>query len=205
GHQHTDGFETNQSIITGFLKVLPPDRFFALPCQDSEWQTNGPNSGKLAFPFLFPSSVELHVLGNLLGSGAFGSVYEARWGAQKCAAKAFFHTPSDLYEREIQKEINALQKLRHRNIIQFYRTHVEDNHIFVLMELAEKGSLSKAINTGLLVWQDKTRIANEIARALEYIHQENVLHRNVKSSNVLLTRHMEAKLADLEMSRSYPL
>ncbi|KAG0237318.1 hypothetical protein BGW42_001238 [Actinomortierella wolfii] len=143
----------------------------------------------------------LLVLGNLLGSGAFGSVYEARWGCQQCAAKAFFRTHSDLHEREIQKEITALQKLRHRNIIQFYRTYQQDNHIYILMELAEKGTLAKAITKGLLDWPDKTRLAHEIARGLEYIHQENVLHRDLKSANVLLTRHMEAKLADFGLAR----
>ncbi|KAG0234986.1 hypothetical protein BGW42_005941 [Actinomortierella wolfii] len=141
------------------------------------------------------------VLGNLLGSGAFGSVYEARWGCQQCAAKMFFRTQSDLYEREIQKEITVLQKLRHRNIIQFCRMHKQDGRIYLLMELAEKGTLAKAINNGLLDWSKKIQLAHEIARGLEYIHQEKVLHRDLKSANVLLTRHMEAKLADFGLAR----
>ncbi|KAG0225656.1 hypothetical protein BGW41_004603, partial [Actinomortierella wolfii] len=143
----------------------------------------------------------LLVLGNLIGSGAYGSVYEARWGCQQCAAKTFFLTQSDFDEKEIQNEIKVLQRLRHRNIVQFYRTHKQDNHIYLIMELAENGSLAKAINKGLLDWHDKTRIAHEIARGLEYIHQENVLHRNLKSANVLLTRHMEAKIADFGLAR----
>ncbi|KAG0238384.1 hypothetical protein BGW42_005617 [Actinomortierella wolfii] len=143
----------------------------------------------------------LLVLGNLLGEGTFGSVYEARWGCQQCTAKTFFRTHSDLYEREFQKEIMVLQKLRHRNIVQFYRTHIQDNHIYLIMELAEKGTLAKAINKGLLDWPTKTRLAHEVARGLEYIHQENVLHRDLKSANVLLTRHMKAKLADFGLAR----
>ncbi|KAG0226731.1 hypothetical protein BGW42_003455 [Actinomortierella wolfii] len=143
----------------------------------------------------------LLVLGNPLGSGAFRSVFEARWGCQQCAAKSFFNTQSDLYEREIQKEIAVLQKLRHRNIIQFYRTHKQDDRVYLIMELAEKGTLTKAINRGLLDWSAKTRLAHEIARGLEYIHQEGVLHRDLKSSNVLLSRHMEAKLADFGLAR----
>ncbi|KAG0238887.1 hypothetical protein BGW42_000048 [Actinomortierella wolfii] len=132
---------------------------------------------------------------NFLGSGTFGSVYEARWGCQKCAAMTFFDNQSDLYEEEIQKEITFLKRFRHRNIVQFYRTHKLDGHIYLIMELAEKGTLAKAINESLLDWPTKTRLAHEIARGLEYIHQENVLHRDLKSANVLLTRHMEAKLA----------
>ncbi|KAG0228765.1 hypothetical protein BGW42_002007, partial [Actinomortierella wolfii] len=123
----------------------------------------------------------LLVLGNLIGSGAYGSVYEARWGCQQCAAKTFFLTQSDFDEKEIQNEVKVLQRLRHRNTVQFYRTHKQDNHIYLIMELAENGSLAKAINKGLLDWHDKTRIAHEIARGLEYIHQENVLHRDLKN------------------------
>ncbi|KAG0227535.1 hypothetical protein BGW42_002894, partial [Actinomortierella wolfii] len=108
------------------------------------------------------TSESLLVLGNLLGLGTFGSVYEARWGCQQCAAKAFLLTQSDL--------------------------------------LPKGGTLAKAIHKGLLDWQDKTRLAHEIARGLEYIHQEDVLHRDLKSANVLLTRHMEAKLADFGLS-----
>ncbi|KAG0233769.1 hypothetical protein BGW42_007229 [Actinomortierella wolfii] len=70
------------------------------------------------------------------------------------------------------------------------------------MELAERGTLSNAINKGFLSWQDKTRIAHEIARGFEFIHQEDVLHRDLKNANVLLTRHMEAKLADFGLARA---
>ncbi|KAG0222385.1 hypothetical protein BGW42_006664, partial [Actinomortierella wolfii] len=97
---------------------------------------------------------------------------------------------------KFQKEIMVLQNLRHRNVVQFYRTHKQDSNIYLIMELAEKGTLATAINEGLLGWKDKTRLAHEIARGLEYLHQEGVLHRDLKSTNVLLTRHMEAKLAD---------
>ncbi|KAF9131463.1 hypothetical protein BGW39_001776 [Mortierella sp. 14UC] len=145
---------------------------------------------------------------NLIGTGAYGAVYKARWGGQPVAAKSFFHSQSDLYEKAIQKETSVLQRLRHRHIIQFYRAHEQDGHIFLIMDLAEKGSLASVINTKsgggkdlLLDWPTKTRLAHEMARGLEYIHQEGVLHRDLKSANVLLTRHMEVKLADFGLAQ----
>ncbi|KAF8926274.1 hypothetical protein BGZ47_002827, partial [Haplosporangium gracile] len=145
---------------------------------------------------------------NLIGSGGYGSVYKARWGGQPVAAKAFFHSQSDLYEKAIQKESSVLQRLRHRHIIQFYRTHEQDNRVYLIMDLAEKGSLASAINTKsgdgqdlLLDWPTKMRLAHEIARGLDYIHHEGVLHRDLKSANVLLTRHMEVKLADFGLAQ----
>lgn len=71
------------------------------------------------------------------------------------------------------------------------------------MELAEKGSLSGVIEGGELAndWSTKKRIAHEIARGLEYIHHEGILHRDLKSANVLLSQHMEVKLADFGLAK----
>ncbi|KAG0224618.1 hypothetical protein BGW42_004981 [Actinomortierella wolfii] len=142
------------------------------------------------------------VLGKRLGTGSYGSVHEARWGNQLCAAKAFFVNQSDFHQQSIQKEIRVLQTLRHRHIIQFYRAHEEDGCIYLMMELAEKGSLAQAIKKNEISdWQTKERLAQEIAEGLAFIHQEGILHRDLKSLNVLLTRHMEAKLADFGLAK----
>ncbi|KAF9976044.1 hypothetical protein BGZ73_009203 [Actinomortierella ambigua] len=142
-----------------------------------------------------------------LGAGAYGTVYQARWGNHLCAAKTFFGSESDFKEHAIQREILLLQSLRYRHIIQFYRTHEENGRIYILMELAERGSLARAISKGVLAhdWPTKTRLASEIARGLAYLHQEKVLHRDLKSSNVLLTRHMEAKLTDFGLAKIHSM
>ncbi|KAF9163386.1 copper transport protein ctr1 [Actinomortierella ambigua] len=152
-----------------------------------------------------PSSAQsLLVLENRLGSGTFGVVHQALYGDQPCAAKAFFVTQSELDRKTIDKEISVLQRLRFRHVIQFYRTHEQNNHTYILMELAEKGSLAQAITKRHLAcddWVTKTRLAHEIALGLAYIHQEGVLHRDLKSANVLLTKHMEVKLADFGLAQ----
>ncbi|KAG0256124.1 copper transport protein ctr1, partial [Actinomortierella ambigua] len=146
----------------------------------------------------------LLVLGAKLGSGTFGVVHQAQYGDQPCAAKAFFASQSELDRKTIDKEISVLQRLRFRHVIQFYRTHEQNDSIYILMELAERGSLAQAINKGHLAcddWANKKRLAHEIARGLAYIHQEGVLHRDLKSANVLLTKHMEVKLADFGLAQ----
>ncbi|KAG0227184.1 hypothetical protein BGW41_003944 [Actinomortierella wolfii] len=118
------------------------------------------------------------------------------------AAKAFNFSRSELSKGSIKKEISILQGLHHPNIIQFYDTHThDDGSVFLIMDLAKKGSLRQAIkNTELVNWDTKTRIAHEIARGLEYIHSKRVIHRDLKSANVLLTEHMTVKLADFGLS-----
>ncbi|KAF9160907.1 hypothetical protein DFQ26_005067, partial [Actinomortierella ambigua] len=101
-----------------------------------------------------------------------------------------------MQEKSIQTEISILRQLRHKHIIQFYNTHEQDGRLYLIMDLAELGSLANHIIKNQFDWQTKTRLAHEIARGLQYIHGENVLHRDLKSANVLLTKHMEVKLCD---------
>ncbi|KAF9978077.1 hypothetical protein BGZ73_003817 [Actinomortierella ambigua] len=146
----------------------------------------------------------MFVRGARLGVGSFGQVHQALYGDQPCAAKSFFLSQPGLDRKIIQKEIEVLQKLRYRHIIQFYRTHEEGDRIYLLMELAEKGSLEHAIAKGEIAhddWTTKRRLAHEIARGLAYIHQEKVLHRDLKSANVLLTKNMEVRLADFGLAQ----
>ncbi|KAF9165701.1 hypothetical protein DFQ26_009569 [Actinomortierella ambigua] len=151
---------------------------------------------------LFSAKTFTH--GKTLSSSAFGVVHEARWGNQPCAAKTFFLSQSEFHQQFIQGEISVLKKLRFRHIIQFYRTHEENGRIYVLMELAEKGSLEQAINKGHLAvddWFTKGRLASEIAQGLDFIHKEGILHRDIKSLSVLLTKRMEVKLAEFGLAK----
>ncbi|KAG0252764.1 hypothetical protein DFQ27_007865 [Actinomortierella ambigua] len=127
-----------------------------------------------------------------LGWGQSASVYPAQWINHACAAKTLHKQE----EEAIQHEINVLRRLRHRHIIQFYRTYRTDDKFYLITDLAEHGSLSRAIQKRTLDGPTKIRIANEIARALEYMHDENILHCDLKSGNIVLTRHKEVKLCD---------
>ncbi|KAG0231919.1 hypothetical protein BGW41_002002 [Actinomortierella wolfii] len=149
------------------------------------------------------STAPIFTLGDKIGSGAYGSVYYARWAGDPCAAKCFFLTQSDYAQEEIQKEIRILKRLRHRNIIQFYRTHEFEGCTYLIMDFAENGSLANAIQSRMIQdWPTKIRLAHEIARGLEYIHLQQIWHRDLKSANVLLSRHMEAKLCDFGLAET---
>ncbi|KAG0252693.1 Dual specificity testis-specific protein kinase 2 [Actinomortierella ambigua] len=90
--------------------------------------------------------------------------------------------------------------------------HIFDQYIFapytisyhdelvLIMEYAEGGSLKSAINRRRLDWPARVRIAQEITRGLAYLHQEDILHRDLTSSNVLLTWSMEVKLVDFGLA-----
>ncbi|KAG0249484.1 hypothetical protein DFQ27_009974, partial [Actinomortierella ambigua] len=141
------------------------------------------------------------VIEHQLGSGAAGTVYKGLWGSRVVAFKKFNLTEGESRQKVIQCEIRLMKTLLDRHIIQFYGEDYYENQLVIIMEYAEGGSLKEVIDKGgKLSWLDKSRIADEIARGLEYMHGQQVLHRDLKSANVLLTRHLKVKLCDFGLS-----
>ncbi|KAF9977317.1 hypothetical protein BGZ73_006358 [Actinomortierella ambigua] len=140
-------------------------------------------------------------IGNFIGAGGYGSVFHARWGKRKVAIKKFSLTQDEAKQaKAIQDEIGLLERLRDRHIVQFYGTTYHEGLLVLVMDFAEGGSLTKVIEKGMLDWPNKIRIAQEIVCGLEYIHGEGIVHRDLKSANVLLTKHMEVKLCDFGLA-----
>ncbi|KAG0223875.1 hypothetical protein BGW42_005499 [Actinomortierella wolfii] len=138
------------------------------------------------------------VIKGIIGRGGYGDVYRGRWGTRQVAIKKFhFHHPE---YAEIVQEFKILEALRHRNIIQIYGITDIRGRTALVMDFAEGGSLKSAINLHKLDWSSKIRIAQEIVRGLAYIHEEGILHCDLKSANVLLTKQLEAKLADFHLA-----
>ncbi|KAF9975792.1 hypothetical protein BGZ73_000383 [Actinomortierella ambigua] len=142
------------------------------------------------------------VVRNTIGAGGYGQVYHASWNGRTAAVKKFFVVQDDIRQSAaIQHEIDMLEKLRYRHIIQFYGTTYHEGMLVLVMDYAEGGSLKSAIDGRRITdWATKKRVAQEIVRGLAYIHHEKVLHRDLKSMNVLFTRHMEVKLCDFGLA-----
>ncbi|KAG0262957.1 hypothetical protein DFQ27_002024 [Actinomortierella ambigua] len=141
------------------------------------------------------------VLGVVIGVGGYGNVYHAHWEGREVAIKRLYVAHAEtINDESIQREVQLLESLRDKHIIQFYGTTSHEDRLVIVMEYAEGGCLQRAIQQRRLDWPNKTRIAEEIARGLAYIHHKGVLHRDLKSMNVLLSRQMEAKLCDFGLA-----
>ncbi|KAF9974849.1 hypothetical protein BGZ73_001664 [Actinomortierella ambigua] len=139
---------------------------------------------------------------SLIGTGEYCQVYHAQWEGRKAAIKKFRVTEDQVAKsKALQQEIDILQRLVDHHIIQFYGTTYLKGRLVVIMEYAEGGSLQQAIEENQAkAWSVKMRIVEEIVRGLTYIHHKGVLYLNLKSKNVLLTRHNEVKLCDFGLS-----
>ncbi|XP_020846648.1 mitogen-activated protein kinase kinase kinase 20 isoform X1 [Phascolarctos cinereus] len=134
------------------------------------------------------------------GGGSFGSVYRARWISQdkEVAVKKLL---------KIEKEAEILSILSHRNIIQFYGVILEPPNYGIVTEYASLGSLYDYINSNRSEEMDMEHImtwATDVAKGMHYLHMEapvKVIHRDLKSRNVVIAADGVLKICDFGASR----
>ncbi|KAF9966270.1 hypothetical protein BGZ70_002819 [Mortierella alpina] len=136
------------------------------------------------------------VLIEKISNGSQSEVFKAKRRLDIIAVKKFRHGQNEASKREIE----LLKQVRARHIIQFYG--VEQDR--VMMEYAEGGSLAQAISHGTLRnWEIKNLIAKEVSLGLVYLHMLGIVHCNINSTNVLLTKHQQAKICDFGRARAF--
>ncbi|KAF9967213.1 hypothetical protein BGZ70_010367 [Mortierella alpina] len=132
-------------------------------------------------------------LGKKIAGGAQAEIFKAKYGLDDVVVKRFL----DSKHRTNKREVEIVQQLRHKHIVQFY--HVQQD--MIVMEYVEGGSLEGAIvKNDLKTWEIKTQIAKDIALGLAHLHSQGILHCDIKSSNILLTEHKEARICDFGLA-----
>uniref|UniRef100_J3MX22 non-specific serine/threonine protein kinase n=1 Tax=Oryza brachyantha TaxID=4533 RepID=J3MX22_ORYBR len=152
---------------------------------------------------------------NLIGKGGFGRVYRGVLKNGQIVAIKKMDLPTAKQadgEREFRVEIDILSRLDHPNLVTLIGYCADGKHRFVVYEFMPKGNLQDVLN-GIgevrLDWPVRLRIALGAARGLAYLHSTTavgvpVVHRDFKSSNVLLTEHFEAKISDFGLAKLMP-
>ncbi|KAF8648013.1 hypothetical protein HU200_065048 [Digitaria exilis] len=149
---------------------------------------------------------------NLIGKGGFGRVYRGLLKDGQIVAIKKMDMPTCKQadgEREFRVEIDILSRLDHPNLVTLIGYCADGKHRFVVYEFMPKGNLQDILN-GIgevkMDWPLRLRIALGAARALAYLHSSTavgvpVVHRDFKSSNILLTEHFEAKISDFGLAK----
>ncbi|KAF9922072.1 hypothetical protein BGZ67_010761, partial [Mortierella alpina] len=132
-------------------------------------------------------------LGQKIGSGAQAEVFKAKCELDDVVVKRFLDTT----HKNTKQEVEIIKRLTHRHIVQFYYVH----HDMLVMEYVEGGSLADVIvGRGLMSWEVKMQIAKDISLGLAYLHYRGIIHCDIKSSNILLTQHKEARICDFGLA-----
>ncbi|XP_073143764.1 probable receptor-like protein kinase At1g80640 isoform X2 [Henckelia pumila] len=144
---------------------------------------------------------------NILGEGGLGRVYEARFNNNLRAAVKEIFIGGQEAEREFENEIELLSKLQHQNIVSLLGYCIQGESRFLVYEIMENGNLEFHLHGPshqlTLSWNVRMRIALDVARGLEYLHEHcnpPVIHRDIKSSNILLDSNFNAKLSDFGLA-----
>ncbi|XP_057840975.2 L-type lectin-domain containing receptor kinase IX.1-like [Cryptomeria japonica] len=148
-----------------------------------------------------------------LGQGGFGGVYKCNLAqTNEIVAVKRISEGSKQGIKEFISEVSIASRLRHRNLVQLLGWCHELDQLFLVYEYMFNGSLDRRIFTKgrreeesqVLQWSTRYKIVSEIANALLYLHEEwdeCVVHRDVKSSNILLDRNFGAKIGDFGLAR----
>ncbi|XP_057832276.2 L-type lectin-domain containing receptor kinase IX.2-like [Cryptomeria japonica] len=144
-----------------------------------------------------------------LGQGGFGGVYKGVIGeANEVVAIKRVSQGSRQGLKEFISEISIVSRVRHRNLVQLFGWCHEKGELILVYEYMSNGSLDKHLfikgDSPPLHWSRRYQIALEIACGLLYLHEEwdhCIVHRDVKSSNVMLDNNFNAKLGDFGLAR----
>ncbi|CAJ2630675.1 unnamed protein product [Trifolium pratense] len=145
-----------------------------------------------------------------LGDGGFDTVYYGKLkdGREVAVKQLFEHN----YRRVEQfvNEIEILARLRHRNLVSLYGcTSRYSRELLLVYEYIPNGTVASHLHgdlarAGLLTWPIRMQIAIETASALAYLHASDIIHRDVKTNNILLDINFSVKVADFGLSRLFP-
>ncbi|KAK6945836.1 Legume lectin domain [Dillenia turbinata] len=140
-----------------------------------------------------------------LGQGGFGQVYKGSLENTFIAVKRISKDSSQGI-KEFISEVKIISQLHHKNLVKLIGWCHEKKEFLLVYELMPKGSLDKHLynHNNLLRWPTRFKIAKGLASALFYLHEECeqcILHRDIKSSNVMLDTNFNAKLGDFGLAR----
>lgn len=139
-----------------------------------------------------------------LDKGAFGEVHKGIWNNKLVAVKILNIDNKKVTLEQIAREIKVLKELKHPNIIEYLGDYQQDDNIHLIMEFAENGTLKSFIEINKVLvhdWEFNKNLMLQITKGLIYLHEEKILHRDLKSGNILLDKDNNIKICDFGVSK----
>ncbi|XP_042950666.1 kinase suppressor of Ras 1 isoform X2 [Carya illinoinensis] len=148
---------------------------------------------------------DLH-FGDEIGQGFYAIVYRGIWNESDVAIKVYLGNEcSEGTLQDYKKEIDIMKRLRHPNVLLFMGAVYTQERLAIVTEFLPRGSLFRTLhkNNQALDIRRRLRMALDVARGMNYLHRRNppIVHRDLKSSNLLVDKNWTVKVGDFGLSR----
>ncbi|CAG7890840.1 unnamed protein product [Brassica rapa] len=145
-------------------------------------------------------------IGEQIGQGSCGTVYHGLWFGSDVAVKVFSKQEySEDVIQSFRQEVLLMKRLRHPNVLLFMGAVTSPPRLCIVSEFLPRGSLFRLLqrNASKLDWRRRIHMALDIARGMNYLHHCSppIVHRDLKSSNLLVDKNWTVKVADFGLSR----
>eukprot|EP00727_Mastigamoeba_balamuthi_P004719 m51a1_g14245 Plasma Membrane Syntaxin D (1175) ;mRNA; f:247478-252218 len=140
-----------------------------------------------------------------LGQGSYGAVYQAQWRGTEVVAKVIpFSKNVDIDEEKLLQEVTIMRSLRHPSLLLFMCYAKTNEALTIVTEYMPRGSLLDVLSDRAMPLSTalKLRILGDVAAGMAYLHGSSppIIHRDLKSSNILLSESMQAKVSDFGLT-----
>ncbi|KAI5385789.1 mitogen-activated protein kinase kinase kinase 1 [Lathyrus oleraceus] len=176
-----------------------------------DYDSDGGGGERTAFPYgwLKPTFSSWQK-GAVLGKGSFGTVYEC------FTDDGYFYAVKEVSLLDdgnqgkqsifqLQQEISLLSRFQHENIVRYYGSDKNESTLYIFLELVSKGSLASLYQSYHLNDSQVSAYTRQILNGLKYLHENDVVHRDIKCANILVDVNGSVKLADFGLAKATKL
>ncbi|XP_030523738.1 serine/threonine-protein kinase STY17-like isoform X2 [Rhodamnia argentea] len=208
---HSEEEELRKEVEKGILKlkeqVWPKHRSIPAPGEHNQNETE-----------CFPECVEIPTDGTdvweidlrqldtgvKVASGSFGDLYRGTYCGQEVAIKIL--KPGRVNTailRDFAQEIYIMRKIRHKNVVQFIGACTRTPNLCIVTEFMSKGSIYDFLHkqNGAFKLPSLLKVAVDVSKGMNYLHQNNIIHRDLKTANLLMDENEVVKVADFGVAR----
>ncbi|KAL1366269.1 hypothetical protein HN51_014112 [Arachis hypogaea] len=146
--------------------------------------------------------------GDVLGKGSFGTVYEGFtddgffFAVKEASLLDEGSNQGKQSVFQLRQEISLLSRFQHENIVRYFGTQEDQSSLYIFLELVPKGSLLSLYQKYSLNDSHVSAYTRQILHGLKYLHNQNVVHRDIKCANILVDVSGSVKLADFGLAKA---